>query len=420
MTLLFVILALVSTVLIIGLSYIQLLYGEGQRIRRREAPGLAFFEEYIQPRLKMDLDFGRMVYSLSKQMFLVLMALSIYAALMEGPAARGPIMLESFALSLVLLLLFSFFIPKILLQRSRGTWLRWVLPLLITVAFLTKPLAHVLQFVQTLFGLSNGKDEESEETTTEDIDALITAGAEEGIFEEEDRKLIQSVVEFRDKTVREVMTPRPNMVTIDADKSLDELRQLVIHEQFSRIPVQEKDIDHIIGFVHVRDMFEMETEDRQNRLVRELVRPIKLVPETKSVKELLSEMQADGTHMVIVISEYGQTAGLATMEDLVEEILGEIRDEHEPARDVTEEGEGVYVVAGSYDVDHLGDLVGFKDENGRQSTTVGGLVTEWLGHVPKVGEAVEKSGIRLEVLASDEFRVERVRVSRAAPVEEES
>jgi CBS domain containing-hemolysin-like protein len=142
------------------------------------------------------------------------------------------------------------------------------------------------------------------------------------------------------------------------------------------------------------------------------MRPVALVPETKPGSDLLREMQRDGTHMVIVIDEYGNTAGLATMEDLVEEILGEIRDEHEPDRDVRQEADHVFIAPGSLDLDRLQDLLNFRPENGTESTTVGGLVAEWLGHVPQVGESVEQGGIRIEVLAGNERRVEEVRISR--------
>jgi CBS domain containing-hemolysin-like protein len=222
------------------------------------------------------------------------------------------------------------------------------------------------------------------------------------------------VVAFGDKTVREVMTPRPKMVAIDANRSLEDLRQLVIHEQFSRIPVYDQTIDNIIGFVHVRDMFELDEADRQGRRVRELTRPIRLVPETKPVNDLLREMQHDGAHMAIVIDEYGNTAGLVTMEDMVEEILGEIHDEHEPERDVLKQPDGSFVVAGSLDLDRLHDLLEFRPPEETESTTIGGLVTEWLGHVPHIGEVIERDGIRLEVLAGDELKVEQVRVSKVA------
>src|SRR4029077_15882066 len=159
-------------------------------------------------------------------------------------------------------------------------------------------------------------------------------------------------------------------------------------EQYSRIPVYEHTIDQVIGFVHVRDMFELDEAAPQGRRVKELMRPIRFVPETKPVNDLLREMQQDGAHMAIVIDEYGNTAGLATMEDMVEEILGEIHDEHEPERDVLKQPDGSFVVAGSLDLDRLQELLGFRPAEETESTTIGGLVTEWLGRVPHVGETV--------------------------------
>jgi CBS domain containing-hemolysin-like protein len=206
-------------------------------------------------------------------------------------------------------------------------------------------------------------------------------------------------------------------VAISADASLEQLRQLVINEQYSRIPIYEQSIDQIIGFVHVRDMFQLDEEERAKRTVRQLVRTIMLVPETKPVKDLMRQMQAENSHMVIAVDEYGNTAGLSTMEDLLEVIIGEIRDEHEPESDVKEDGNGGFIVAGSFELDRLGDLVdSFELDEDVESTTVGGLVSEWLGHVPRAGEIVERHGVRLEVLVSGELRVEQVRITKAQKV----
>ena len=220
------------------------------------------------------------------------------------------------------------------------------------------------------------------------------------------------MIDFGGKTVREVMTPRPNIVAIGDDKTLEDLRQLVISEQYSRIPVFKGTLDNMQGFVHVRDMFEVDYERRLKKKVREVMRPLEAVPETKQVGELLREMQRDARHIVVVVDEYGNTAGLATLEDLVEEILGEIRDEHEPARDVEEENGGAYVMAGTYDLDHLKDLVSFEPSSSTEATTVGGLVTEWFGYVPSPGEVLEREGIRIEVLAASDLRVDRVRLAK--------
>jgi len=271
-----------------------------------------------------------------------------------------------------------------------------------------------LKFFQSLVDLTDDTAAQAEEPTpAENIEALISAGTEEGLIAEEDRQLIQSVVEFGDKVVREVMTPRPNIVAISADATLEQLRQLVITEQFSRVPVFEQTIDRVIGFIHVRDMFELEEEERGTRTVRELARPIRVVPETKPVRELMRQMQQENSHLVIVVDEYGSTAGIATMEDLLEVIIGEIRDEHEPESDVKEDGNGGFIVSGNFDLARVGDLVeGFHREEDIESTTVGGLVSEWLGHVPKAGEIADRDGVRIEVLASDELRVTQVRLSK--------
>jgi CBS domain containing-hemolysin-like protein len=221
------------------------------------------------------------------------------------------------------------------------------------------------------------------------------------------------VVASGDKTVREVLTPRPRIVAISQDATLEELRDLAINEQYSRIPVYEGDIDSIIGFVHVRDMFELDENERAGRKVREIMRPIRIVPETKPVNDLLREMQEEGAHMAAVVDEYGATAGIVTMEDMVEVIVGEIHDEHEPERDFRQEPDGSYVVSGSFDLDRLGDLLGFRPPDDRESTTVGGLITEWLGHVPAVGEQAERDGIVVTVLAANNLRVDQVRVAKA-------
>jgi CBS domain containing-hemolysin-like protein len=186
-------------------------------------------------------------------------------------------------------------------------------------------------------------------------------------------------------------------------------------EQYSRFPAFEGDIDSIAGFVHVRDMFEMEDSERARRTVRDILRPIRTVPESKPVNDLLREMQEEGTHMAAVVDEYGSTAGIVTMEDMVEEIVGEIHDEHEPERDVKTEADGSYVLPGNFDLDRMKELLGYEAPAGTESTTVGGLVTEWMGRVPRAGEEQQKDGIVIKVLMASNLRVDRVRVARARP-----
>ncbi|MCC6859706.1 MAG: HlyC/CorC family transporter [Bryobacterales bacterium] len=403
--------ATVLFVLLLALvSFVQLLYLESLRLRTRDLPALEFFKESLEDRLGMKTDRGAQSFSLLKHTLLVLGGL-LAASAITSPAR----FVEAAAGGFFLMLLSSYLAPHLLYRRTSGAWLTGFVQPLRALALMVRPLVVLMEFFDSLIELGeprNGK-EEAPPSAAENIEALIDAGAEEGLIQEDDRELIQSVVEFGDKTVREVMTPRPDIVAIEAGEPLETLRELVIKEQFSRIPVYEESIDQMIGFVHVRDMFELEYGHREAMKVKDLMRPIRMVPETKPVSELLREMQQESTHMVIVVDEYGNTAGLATMEDLVEVILGEIRDEHEPGSDVQEDGEGGYIVAGSFDVARLHDLFDFRPDGETESTTIGGLVTEWLGRVPQAGETVERDGLRVEVLASNELRVEQVRLSKS-------
>jgi putative hemolysin len=415
MTVLCFSLALALTALLAFVSYVQLLYLESLRLIRREVPALEFFRETLIDKIGFDSEHGSLAFSLVKHVSLYLVGLFYLCSLVRPAVPDWQSVVEAIALSFVAVLLSTYFIPLFLYRRTKGLWMLKVLPVIKLIARSALPLAALVRMFQSLLDLDKGANGETAPAdSVEHIEAFITAGAEEGILEEEDRRLIHSVVAFGDKSVREVMTPRPNIVATSLDKSLEDLRQLVIHEQYSRIPVYQDTIDNIIGFVHVRDMFELEPEDRQAKTLKDLIRPVPLVPETKPVTDLLREMQHEGSHMAIVVDEYGNTAGLATMEDLVEEILGEIRDEHEPDRDVRQEADHVFVAPGSLDLDRLHDLLNFRPEDDTESTTIGGLVTEWLGHVPKIGEAVERGGIRIEVLAANERRVDQVRISRVA------
>ena len=417
-----VILASWIAVPLLGLvSFVQLLYLESVRLRPRDLPALDFFKDTLEDKLGMKTEQGAASFSVIKHTLLVLLGALFFASLADGQPWNATVLLESALAVWLVMVAVSYALPQLLYRRTAGQWLIPLVPFLRGMALLVRPCVAFLSFFQSLIDLADpNANEEEEPTPAENIEALISAGTEEGLIEEEDRELIQSVVEFGDKVVREVMTPRPNMVAISAGATLQQLRQMVINEQYSRFPVYEQNIDNVIGFVHVRDMFEQEESQRENRTVRELVRPILFVPETKPVSDLMRQMQQENTHMVIVVDEYGNTAGLATLEDLLEVIIGEIRDEHEPDSDVKEDGQGGYIVSGNFDLDRVGDLFdSFHREEEIESTTVGGLVSEWLGRVPKSGEVVERDGIRIEVLASDELRVEQVRLSKSQAVAHE-
>jgi putative hemolysin len=405
---------IVLLALVILFTAIQTLYLEGMRLRTRDLSALQYFKSTLEPRLNLRSEEGALTFSLWKHTCLVLFGIMVFAQVIDGGGLSFPVVLESVIAAWLLMMLCAYLIPQLLFRRTSCHWMATFLPFYSSAALLIRPLVVALSFLHSLLDITAEEAENNEpDTAAENIEALITAGAEEGLIQEDDRKLIQSVVAFGDKVVREVMTARPHIVAIAAHETLEELRELVVNEQYSRIPVFETSIDDVSGFVHVRDMFEVPESDRVTRTVRELMRPIRFVPETKPVHDLMREMQKEGAHMVIVVDEYGNTAGLATMEDLVEVILGEIRDEHEPTSDVTEDGHGGYIVSGNFDIARIADVLEFKPDEKIESTTIGGLVTEWLGRVPQAGETIERDGIRIEVLASDEMRVEQVRLSKA-------
>jgi len=412
MTLLLTVAAGAVALLVTLVTCIQLLYLESLRVRTRELPSLQFFREALEPRIKLETERGALTFSLVKHIGLGVLGCLIVAITLES-SPLWEALAGAFLLTGLATVLGGHLIPQIVYRKTTGQGLAALVPVFRALALAARPLTWIVEFLQSLFEL--GRPAPGEETAAEEhIEALISAGEEEGIIEEGDRELIQSVVAFGDKTVRDVLTPRPRVVAISQDATLDELRELAITEQFSRIPAFDGDIDSITGFVHVRDMFELDEEERAKRKVRDILRPVRLVPETKPVNDLLKEMQEEGAHMAVVVDEYGSTAGIVTLEDMVEEIVGEIHDEHEPARDFHEESDGSYVVSGSFDLGRLGDLLEFRPPDGTESTTVGGLITEWLGHVPAVGEEAERDGIQIKVLASNNLRVDQVRVAKAA------
>jgi CBS domain containing-hemolysin-like protein len=398
--------------LLIPVTFVQVLYLESLRLRTRERPALEFFRAALEGRLGLEADRGVLTFALLKHSLLVLAGVAFLWAGWQAGNRGARWVAEAFLGAWLTMLVATYVIPHVLYRRSRGRWLLVLIPPLRVAAFLVRPLVWMFDFVSALAEMADLEQrEESPATPAENVEALISAGTEEGLIEEKDRELIQSVVAFGDKTVREVMTPRPNIVGIEAGASLEDLRRLVIDEQYSRVPVYEGSIDQVIGFVHVRDMFELQEEELGRRTARELARPLRYVPETKPVNDVLKEMQQDRAHMAMVIDEYGHTAGLVTMEDLVEEVFGEIRDEHEPGLDVTPDRSG-YIVSGNFGLDQLQELLSVRLPEDTEATTVGGLILEWLGRVPHAGEAVERHGVRLEVLAADELRVQQVRLAR--------
>ena len=286
------------------------------------------------------------------------------------------------------------------------------MPFLRRSVFLALPLTFPVLISTTIRRLLEPLEEKAEEPSPqEDLQELIQAGEQEGLIEKGEGELLQSVVEFGDKVVREAMTPRPEIAAIEINSSLEDLRKLFREKRQTRYPVYSGQFDHVEGIVSVRDLMELPPEEQTRATLRSLVRPIFFVPETKPVKELLKELQQSTTQMAIVIDEYGSVAGLVTIEDLVEEIVGEIRDEVEPhERDITKESPNTYIVAGHTELAHIADQLHVEIERGDYSTVAGFLLAH-LGYVPSPGEKVQKNGLTFEVLEANERSVLKVRLS---------
>jgi CBS domain containing-hemolysin-like protein len=405
------ILLLVLLALLALVSYVDRLHAEmGKFLAREFQENIDAYEEQVEPRLHVSRERAALSMAVLTQICMASIGVLIgYVLFLEK---RWVVLdLVQAAVSLVfVVVIFNRLLPYVFFVRTRGEWLRHWVPVLRVLIYFALPATLILGFALSVTSLSKEHTNKEPEHPSEAVDALIEAGQEEGILEEGDRDLIQSVVEFGDKTVREVMTPRPEIVAVPASMTIAEFTELVKKYPYSRIPVYEGDIDHIEGIVYAKDLLQVPDVEAHTRTVRDLMKTdVYFVPETKLGSELLREMQRDNIRIAVVIDEYGGVGGVVTIEDLVEEIVGEIRDEHEKI-EVVKENETSYVFNGNTDVDLLEKLLGVRPGE-KEATTVAGLVSELAGHIPKAGEVFHENGLRLEVLESTERRVDRVRVS---------
>jgi len=455
MTLLPLLLLAVLLVLLALAAYVDRVYFEmGKFLAREYQDNIDSWEERVEPKLRLGRESIAQSASVLRQLTLAGVALicglrMFVSAAQAGMAIRpGWIEVLRTIFELVLLILiFDRLVPQILFARTRGLWVLKIRHLLQALFYLILPVTLLLGLLLSIAALAEPEDTKEEEHPSEAMDALLEAGEEEGILEESDRELVRSVVEFGDMVVREVMTPRPEIFAVPSSLTLKAFTAAIEEHPFSRVPVYRESLDNIVGIAFAHDLLQVTDEDAATRTIAQMQRPAAFVPETKMVAELLREMQSQKQHMRIVIDEYGGVAGIVTIEDLLEAIVGSIADEHDETEEddapVREEN-GAYVVSGTFELSRLRELFedqfpNGKDEHAEQeseeddasdrdtrddptalrlpehyeSTTVGGLVSEIAGHIPLPGEVVEEDGLRLEVLASTDRRIDRIRVSLA-------
>ena len=409
-----VLLALIETLA----SYMSRVYSEFGKILSREVQeDLDAWEEIVEPQLGLSREHAALCAAVLQQITLGTIALVIGAVLFDRAPHLGPPTYGEIAQAAIVMVLVVVFcnqlLPSLFFNRTHGRWvapLVWPIRLLL---WLITPITVFVRFFYSVASLAEPPVSEEEETAV-DVEALLEAGEEEGILEESDRDLVRSAVEFGDKLVREVMTPRPAVFAVSGDITLEQFLVELREHNYSRVPVFSGTLDNVTGIAFAHDLLQISDDEARIRSVASIQREAVFVPETKRGYELLREMQREKQHMRIVIDEYGGVAGLVTIEDLLEQIVGNIRDEHEDDAGPQREPNGVWLVPGNFPVDQLADLFGEPVELGDayEATTLGGLVSEIEGRIPLAGEVVmvEPIGLRIEIVVSTDRRVDRLRV----------
>lgn len=399
-------------------SYVDRVYRELGRISTgRIHEHLTLFESEIEPRLKMDRPRAATAFNLLARLWLATIAVLTAGGVVFFEPETWKRIAEGIVFLGAQVVIGMQLLPALLLATTRGLWLLPLVPALRLLLWATWPAHAALDLFSSVLRLS---DEEPRQPVAEQqaIEALVDAATEEGIIEQGEARMIEQIVEFGEKRVRDVMTPRPDVVAIPAQATVEELRRRVVETKFSRLPVYEKSLDDIAGIVVARDILDIPDREASRRTVRELVRPALFVPETKRGSELLQEMQRKNQQMAMVIDEYGLLAGVVTIEDLVEEIVGEIGEEdRRPPPDVVRESGGAVVLRGSVPVEKIAEIFGVQLESAARYanvSTIAGLLSSVAGHVPRPGETLEFDGLRFEVLEANQRKVLRLRARRAA------
>jgi CBS domain containing-hemolysin-like protein len=307
-------------------------------------------------------------------------------------------------------------LPAIIVRRNPEAVLAVLLPPFSVVAGAMSPISSVLVSLLKTGAPERAAaaQEQNEEEAGEVTHAYLEAGEEQGLIEGDEKRLLQSIVDFGDTLVREVMTPRPDIVAVSGMASVAQLRALFREQEYSRFPVYNENLDNILGIIRVKDLLQIDDSALDRHPITPLVRPATFVPETKRVPELLKEFQRKQVQMAIVVDEYGGTAGLVTIEDLLEEIVGEIRDEDDvESEPIVDEGNGSFVFSAKVSFDELRDRLALEIEP-EGFETVGGYILARVGRVPAVGESFELDGMHVEVLEAERRRIHKVRFRRTA------
>jgi putative hemolysin len=408
---------LILAVILTVFSYLDRIYRQLGRVVIGPAhANLETFVAEIEPRVRINRIRAAGTFNVLARLWLVIVSVLTARAVILCAGETWRIVAEMiFFLGLEVIVGMQF-LPALLLARTSGKWLIPILPLVRGFAWLIWPIQAILEFSISILHISD-EPGDAPSGDQQAMEAIVDAATEEGIIEQDEARLIEQVVEFSDKRVREVMTPRPDVVSISANASIEDLRRVLVATKLSRLPVYENTLDEIIGIVIARDLLQIPENEAEKRTVRQLVRPALFVPEAKMGSSLLREMQRKNQQMAIVIDEYGSMAGVVTAEDLVEEIVGEIGEEdRHPAPDVVRENDGSMILRGSTGVEKLKDLFGveLQGEQAESAATMAGLLNHVAGHVPEAGEKINYDGLQFEVLEANQRKVLRLRARAQA------
>lgn len=284
---------------------------------------------------------------------------------------------------------------------------------IVFISKITSPFVKILtlstNFFAKLFGV--GATYEEEKVTEDEIRMMIDVGEENGVLNETEKEMIDGIFEFDDTLAKEVMTPRTAVFAIDINSPLEEIIHNIIEEQYSRIPVYDGDIDNIVGILYMKDLFvEMASKRLDEISIKDLLRPAYFVPDTKKIDRLFRELQASKNHMAILIDEYGGVSGIITIEDLIEEIVGNIADEYdEDVKDFQKLDSNVYIVDGLVSIDEVNEKLNLKLPT-EYHDTIGGFVLNLIGNIPETGESVQFENITFTVEKIDEKRIEQIKI----------
>lgn len=418
---------------VIGLCAVLVVFAYLDRIYRelgRVSPGklrdhTEVFESEIEPLLGLERRRAALGFAILAHLLLILVAVETARGVLSLVPAAWEAGAQLLVYVLAEVLVCMHFVPELLMARTTSRWLLPLVPALRFALMLIWPVRAVLEMAVSVAHISEEElpaGAAAQQTQQEGIEALMEAAQEEGILAGDEAQLIEQVVEFSDKRVLELMTPRPDIVAIPANATIEQMRRVLVENKFSRVVVYQESLDNVVGIAHVRDLLQIPESEAKWRTVRELARPAFFVPETKFGSELLNEMRRRNEAMAIVIDEHGLVAGVVTVEDLVEEIVGEMGKENSRlAPDIIRESDGSVVLRGSVSISKVQELFGIDlaEAANEGATTVAGLLNSITGHVPHPGEHIEYNGLHFEVVEANQRKILRLRVRprfAAAPV----